>query len=125
MTRNVGLVAICSDRICRVNVEVLWFEGCANHEAAIALLDEVIASSGRQADVTEVYIPDEEAANRRHFPGSPTIRVDGRDIEPGYADSGNYGLRCRMYRTAAGFRGVPDRDWIVKALTPETEPAVD
>lgn len=101
-----------------MNVEVLWFEGCPNHEAAIALLDEVIASSGRDATVTEVFVPDDESARRRHFPGSPTIRVDGRDIEPDYQDSGEYGLRCRMYRTSAGFRGVPDRDWIVKALAP-------
>ncbi len=65
-----------------VNVEVLWFEGCPNHEAAVALLDEVISSSGRQAAVTEVFVRDEATARRRHFPGSPTIRVDGRDIEP-------------------------------------------
>ena len=104
-----------------MNVEVLWFEGCPNHEAAIALLDEVIANSGQKSTITEVYIPDEESARRQRFPGSPTIRVDGRDIEPGYEDSGNYGLRCRLYRTAAGYRGVPERDWVVKALAPESE----
>ena len=108
-----------------MNVEVLWFEGCANHEAAVAMLDEVIARSGREATVTEVYVPDEEAARRRRFPGSPTIRVDGHDIEPGYQDSGVYGLRCRIYRTATGYRGVPDRDWIVKALTPQAATRAD
>jgi hypothetical protein len=51
------------------------------------------------------------------FPGSPTIRVNGRDVDPGYVDPGNYTPRCRLYRTAAGLRGLPERTWIADALT--------
>ena len=50
------------------------------------------------------------------FPGSPTIRVDGVDIEPGFIDPGDYTPRCRLYRTSAGLRGVPDPAWIEDAL---------
>jgi hypothetical protein len=108
-----------------VNVEVLWFEGCPGHEAAIAMLNEAIAVTGSGATVSEVLVPDEATARRERFPGSPTIRVNGRDIQPGYEDDGNYGLRCRMYQTAAGYRGVPERDWIIRALQAEPAPASD
>lgn len=39
------------------------------------------------------------------FPGSPTIRINGRDVDPGYVDSGDYTPRCRLYRTSDGLPG--------------------
>jgi hypothetical protein len=64
----------------------------------------------------EVDASDPEIAAARRFPGSPTIRVDGIDIKPGFADPGHYTPRCRLYWTAAGLRGVPDPAWIEEAL---------
>ncbi len=103
-----------------MNIEVLWFEGCPGHEAAVAILNEAIAATGARATVTEVLVPDQAIARQQRFPGSPTIRVNGRDIQPGYEDDGDYGLRCRMYQTSTGYRGVPEREWIVQALTAGT-----
>jgi hypothetical protein len=97
-------------------VEFIWFDGCPNHELARALLDEVIAvvAPGTAIEAIDASDPDVAAAHR--FPGSPTIRVDGRDIDPNFVDPGDYTPRCRLFRTADGLRGVPPRDWIEDAL---------
>lgn len=52
----------------------------------------------------------------REFPRSPTIRIGGIDVEPGFIDSGEYSLRCRLYRTAEGLSGLPEPAWIERAL---------
>lgn len=57
------------------------------------------------------------------FPGSPTIRIDGRDVDPTYVDPGDYTPRCRLYRTSEGLRGLPECRWIEDALRgPASDP---
>lgn len=98
------------------DVALLWFEDCPNHETARALLEEVIAEVAPGTPIRDVDATDPSVAERLSFPGSPTIRVDGRDIDPAYVDPGDYTPRCRLYRTAAGLRGLPERRWIEEAL---------
>jgi hypothetical protein len=97
-------------------VEFLWFAGCPNHEPTRALLDEVIASVAPGTPVLSIEAGDEAVANACRFPGSPTIRVDGRDIDPGFIDPGDYTPRCRLFLTEAGLRPTPPRAWIEDAL---------
>jgi hypothetical protein len=97
-------------------VELLWFEGCANHPAARQMLEEVIAELAPGTPIKDVDATDPVVAERVRFPGSPTIRIDGRDIDPTYTDPGDYTPRCRLYRTSAGLQGVPERRWIADAL---------
>jgi hypothetical protein len=98
------------------DVELLWFSDCANHPAARRMLEEVIAEVAPGTSMHEVDATDPATAVRIRFPGSPTIRVDGRDIDPTFTDPGDYTPRCRLYRTSAGLRGLPERQWIVDAL---------
>jgi hypothetical protein len=97
-------------------VELLWFQGCANHPAARSLLAEVITELAPGTPVHDVDLTDPALAEQLRFPGSPTIRVDGRDVDPAYVDPGDYTPRCRLYRTSAGLRGLPERAWIEAAL---------
>ncbi len=99
-----------------MRVELLWFEGCPNHEAAETILRDVLAEQGVSAEITRIDVEDEETGKQVCFPGSPTIRIDGRDIEPGWEPCEDCGPRCRLYMTSAGLRGVPERQWIVDAL---------
>jgi hypothetical protein len=98
------------------DVELLWFSDCANHPAARRMLEEVIAEVAPGTSMHEVDATDPATAVRIRFPGSPTIRVDGRDIDPTFTDPGDYTPRCRLYRTSAGLRGLPERQWIIDAL---------
>lgn len=101
----------------RPRVELLWFSGCPNHAGARALLEEVIQEVAPGTPVGLVDASDPLVAEQVRFPGSPTIRVDGRDVDPGYVDPGEYTPRCRLYRTSQGLRGIPERRWIEEALT--------
>ena len=52
----------------------------------------------------------------RKFPRSPTVRINGIDVELGLINSGEYSLRCRMYRTAEWLSGLSEPAWIERAL---------
>jgi hypothetical protein len=83
-----------------MTVELLWWEGCPSHPEALAELERILREEGVPADVTRVEIEDDEQARREHFPGSPTIRIDGEDIVP--AEGEPYSLTCRVYRRRDG-----------------------
>ncbi len=100
----------------RPRVELLWFQDCPNHPAARVLLDELLDELAPGTAVQEIDATEPAVAQRHRFPGSPTIRIDGRDIDPSYQDPGDYTPRCRLYRTAEGLRGLPERAWIEAAL---------
>jgi len=63
-------------------VEILYFNGCPNHELALALVERVDRELGPNADVRLANVPDQATAERVRFLGSPTIRVEGVDVDP-------------------------------------------
>ena len=97
-------------------VEVLTFEGCPHAGPALELVARVLDEIGIVANVRRVDVPDAESAQEQRFLGSPTIRVNGRDIEPGADDRDQFVLSCRVYRTARGLHGEPDERWLRDAL---------
>jgi hypothetical protein len=99
-----------------MRIEFLWFDDCPNHDDARALLDAVLEERGLDVSVESVNVPDLATGERMLFPGSPTIRVNGVDVDPGYVDEGDYTPRCRVYATSEGLRGVPERGWIEAAI---------
>ena len=107
-------------------VEFIWFDGCPSHEPARALLDDVIAAVAPGTLVAAIDASDPEIAAAHRFPGSPTIRVDGVDIDPDFVDPGDYAPRCRLFRTSEGLRGVPPRQWIEDALAgSQSRPSIE
>lgn len=97
-------------------VEILYFDGCPNHEAAKELVERVAAEAGIAAEVQLVDVETPEDAERLRFLGSPTVRVNGRDVEPGADARSDYTKACRVYRTERGFAGQPDEAWVRQAL---------
>lgn len=93
-------------------VELLWFRDCPNHPAARVLLGVLLGELAPGTTVHEIDASEPAIARRHRFPGSPTIRIDGRDVDPSYQDPGDYTPRCRLYRTSGGLGGLPERDWI-------------
>jgi hypothetical protein len=103
-----------------VKIEVLYFDGCPNHETLLPRLRELLDQSRVATAVELVEVPDDAAAQGQRFLGSPTLRVDGRDVEPGAELRTDFGLKCRLYRTKDGFAGVPLDDWVLEALRQPT-----
>ena len=99
-----------------MRVELLYFNGCPTYRRAETVLDRVLAEEGVEADLEMVVVNTDEEAERLRFPGSPTIRVDGRDLYP-VPDRAVWGLGCRMYATPEGLRGAPTPEMIRAALS--------
>lgn len=99
-----------------MKVEVLYFDGCPNHEALLPRLRELVAAEGSHAEIDLLRIVDDEAAQHERFLGSPTVRVDGRDVEPDAAWRTDYGMKCRLYRTPTGLSGKPQDEWLRAAV---------
>ncbi len=65
-----------------IQVDVLFAPGCANAEAARDAVERVARAAGVAVEIVSTPVSDQAEARRLRFPGSPTIRVAGRDLEP-------------------------------------------
>ena len=97
-------------------VEVLYFDGCPNAEALLPRLRDLLTGVGCGDDLQLRRVETLEAAQRERFLGSPSVRVDGRDVEPGADARTDFGLKCRLYRTEGGTSGAPAEAWVLSAL---------
>jgi hypothetical protein len=97
-------------------VELLYFDGCPHFEALLEHLRKLLQSVDAGDVIHLRSIPDERAASREHFLGSPTVRVDGRDVEPGASERSDFSLTCRLYATADELRPTPLDEWVLAAL---------
>jgi hypothetical protein len=99
-----------------MRVELLWWEGCPSYPETLADLRQALAAAGLDNHVEMVEIESDEQARRERFPGSPTIRIDGRDIFP-CPDGEPYSLTCRVYRLRDGRSSpTPDPDDLLEAI---------
>jgi len=99
-----------------MKIELLYFDGCPNHEALLPHLRELLDQARVTSPIELVRVPDEASARRERFLGSPTLRIDGRDVEPGADQRSDFGLKCRLYRTDGGYAGMPADEWVLQAL---------
>ena len=95
---------------------MLWWEGCPSTQETVELVREQMTAAGLDAGSLSVReIRTEAEAAAEGFPGSPTVRVDGRDIDDP-ADQ-PVGLTCRVYRLADGrISALPDAAVVAAAL---------
>ncbi len=98
-------------------VEFLWWEGCPSHERALADLHAAMAREGLDPESVQTReIDTDRAAHAETFVGSPTIRIDGRDVQPP-VDDAHVALTCRVYRLRDGrYSPTPDPDDVRDAL---------
>ena len=80
-----------------MHIEFLYWEECPSHEEALARLREVLAEEGVKAEIEVRRIDTEEQAQAERFIGSPTIRINGVDIDPAAERQTFYSLTCRAY----------------------------
>jgi len=94
-----------------MKIEVLYFEDCPNHLPTLERIHQVLLEEGSDAEVKEVLVPDVETARSARFIGSPSVRVNGVDIEPAANDRRDFGLMCRRYTN-----GIPSHELIREAV---------
>jgi len=96
-------------------VEILYVDDCPGHARLLPTVQRLAELAG--AELRQQRIRNSREAERERFLGSPTVRVNGRDVEPGASARTDYGLKCRIYRSVAlGQASVPPERWIRAAL---------
>ena len=96
----------------RVTIEVLYFAGCPNLEPTLTLARNVAYDLGIEPEIRQIAVDTPRDAEALAFLGSPSVRVNGRDIEPAANERTDFALGCRIY----GAGGVPPRELVVTAL---------
>ena len=100
-----------------MRIEFLHTPHCPNAGAARELLETILRERFIRDPIEEIVILTPEDAARAGFLGSPSIRIDGADVEPASAEIRAHALGCRLYDGA----GVPSRSLIEAALLSREE----
>jgi hypothetical protein len=98
-----------------MKVEVLYVAECPSHLAAVKLVKDVLDSEGVAAEVREVLVRDDGMATDLAFSGSPTIRINGRDVVGESSQVKAFALSCRFYPGSAEI-GLPPVAMVRRAV---------
>jgi len=95
-----------------MKIEVLYFTGCPNHEPTAMRVRQVARRLDIDVPIDQIEVTDHDNPAAMKFVGSPTVLVNGQDIDPTQREGGSYGFGCRTF---AG-EGVPSEAMIESAL---------
>jgi hypothetical protein len=99
-----------------MKIDVLYFSGCPNHAPAVERVKEALRAEGLSAEIAEIAVLDAQMAQGLKFLGSPSIRVNGLDVEPEARSRTEFGMMCRTYANGRRQDGLPSRELIRSAL---------
>jgi hypothetical protein len=100
-------------------IEFLYFEGCPSYKKALENLRAALAEDNIEAEIKLIRVDSPEKAEALGFYGSPSIRVDGVDLE---GKRGEYNYSCRIYEIKGQSTGVPTKEYIREKLFASTIP---
>jgi hypothetical protein len=95
-----------------MRIEVLYVPGCPNYEPAVERIRKVLASESVQVAISGVSMNTEAEAKALLFPGSPTVRINGEDVEQ--RETVAPSLACRLY---ANRSGIPSEELLRIAIS--------
>lgn len=98
-----------------MKVEVLYVAECPSHPHAVKLVRDVLTSESVTAEIHEVLVSDERMANELRFLGSPSIRINGRDVVGESRVPESFALSCRLY-SGSNHAGLPPTEMIHRAV---------
>jgi len=99
-----------------MKIELLYFEGCPNHIPTMGMLREILESLCREDQIHQVEVSTQAEAEAIRFVGSPSIRINGSDIEPWARTTKDFSLSCRTYLDGPLRGGVPSRELLRRAI---------
>lgn len=98
-----------------MRVEVLYVAECPSYPAAVRMVKDVLAAEGVVTEVHEILVRDEGMARQLKFLGSPTIRVNGKDVAGKTREAQSFALSCRLY-PGSKQAGLPPAEMIHRAV---------
>ena len=76
----------------RVKVDILVSSGCSSKQQTEGLVRNAIEETGCSAKVEIIEVKNVRQAVQLQFLGSPSVRIDGIDVEPSAREKRDYGL---------------------------------
>ena len=117
MTLTLGRGAdVTTESNASVRVEILAREDCPHRGMALVVVERVVDETGIPAEIEVVEVESDSDAETYRVLGSPTVLVDGRDVDPEPNLWADFSVDDRIYRTARGPSGWPEPEWIRDAL---------
>lgn len=99
-----------------MKIEFLYFDGCPNHETALSNLKEAVSEAGLKDEIEIINIEKPEDVTIHRFLGSPSIRINNKDLEITEDDSTEYSMNCRRYKNGDVIEGFPSKELISSNL---------
>ena len=96
-----------------MHVRVVYFEGCPNAKPAVELVREVADEIGVTITTELVRVSSVDEAQRERMHGSPTIQINGLDVDQAQRSNKACSFGCRVFGVA---NGLPPREMLVAAL---------
>ena len=99
-----------------MKIEVFYFDGCPSFPKAMEQVKRVLEEERVDVAMEAVAVETHEDAMTHRFLGSPTIRVNGLDVEVQSRGREDFGLKCRLYSNGSHLVGLPDTNLIRTAI---------
>ncbi len=100
-----------------MKIELFYFDGCPSYKQALTNVKEALRAEGLEVEIVPVISAADTQSKR--FLGSPTIRIDGVDLEGSDADTREYAFGCRVYLDGKKSVGWPSVEQVRNALRRE------
>ena len=97
----------------KLKVEFLYFKSCPSHKKALDNLKAALRETHTKAELVLIHVDSPEKAEKVGFQGSPSIRINGEDLE-GRNDAPNYS--CRLYHVNGKPTLIPGKERIIEKL---------
>jgi hypothetical protein len=97
-----------------MRIEILYIGGCPHFQSTVDAVKAILRENDLTVPVIETKVEGDDLAVSERFIGSPTVRINGHDIEPAARQRTGYGIMCRTY---SGSGGVPSESLIRNAIT--------
>lgn len=103
-----------------MKIELYYFEGCPSYPKALDNVRQALQLEGLSEETALIPVASDAEAQAKQFIGSPTIRIDGMDVEGPQADEKGYGFGCRIYADNGSSAGWPSVEKVRLALRRRT-----
>ena len=90
-----------------MNIQLFYWNGCPSYQRALDNLKEALRLEALTDPIEMILVTSEADAHAKRLVGSPTVRVDGEDLEGSEAEARGVTLGCRVYRDAGHTSGWP------------------
>lgn len=103
----------------RPRIQLLHTESCHSYQEALVEIKEALEELDLQAEVEVIPVDSPEKAQAYKFLGSPTVKINGLDLEPELEATGNFSLNaCRTYIYEGVLYHYPPKEMLLEALRP-------